>query len=101
MWYLRRLFISYIIYKSRSFFPAIKAMMPHMRKKKKKKPSKNLPLSQLKIEKLYSTTTFKTLFCSFFNKKKTNRLKYTAKACNTPKTKTCDTKIEKKKKKNP
>ena len=65
-------------------------MMPHM---KKKKPSKNLPPSQLKSDKLYSSTTLKTPFYSFFNKKKTSRLKYTIKARNTPQKK-------KKKKKN-
>ena len=57
--------------------------MPYM-KKKKKNPSKNLPPSQLKSDKLYSSTTLKTPFYSFFNKKKTSRLKYTTKACNTP-----------------
>ena len=41
----------------------------------------------------------KTPFYSFFNKKKTSRLKYMAKACNTPKKRNCNTKIEKKKKK--
>ena len=75
-------------------------MMPHM---KKKKPSKNLPPSQLKSDKLYSSTTLKTPFYSFFNKKKTSRLKYTIKARNIEiekkNKKTCNTKIEKEEKK--